>query len=67
MGQADKADKAFRRIRQAGFFAGLAGAFISQQMGYHDGGLNNYFTYAAGATFGGAIGGMIRKRQGKVS
>ncbi|MCF6224972.1 MAG: hypothetical protein L3J22_01535 [Xanthomonadales bacterium] len=50
-----------------GFFAGIAGAFISQQMGYHDGGLNNYFTYAAGAAFGGAIGGMIRKRQGKVS
>ena len=50
-----------------GFIGGLAGAFISQQMGYHDGSLLQYFIYGAGATVGGAIGGMIRKRQGKTS
>lgn len=50
-----------------GFFGGLIGAFISQKLGYHDGSLHDYFTYAAGATVGGVIGGMIRKRQGKTS
>lgn len=50
-----------------GFFAGLIGAFISQQLGYIDGDLADYLPYAGGATVGGAIGGMIRKRQGKTS
>ncbi len=45
----------------------LVGVFISQYMGYNDGGMYTYLTGAAAGAVGGAIGGLMRKNKGKTS
>jgi len=50
-----------------GFIAGLGGAFISQYFGYNDGNLQAYLFAAIAGCIGGAVGGNIRKKKGKVT
>lgn len=52
-------------IKYAGlaFFGGLIGAFISNQLGYHDGSLQVYLVSAFAASIGGSIGGLICQRK----
>ena len=50
-----------------GFLACLVGAFISQQLGYNDGGLQAYLGAAIAGVVGGGVGGKIRQRQSKTS
>ena len=47
------------------FLGGLIGAFISYKLGYNDGSLSTYLTYAFAASIGGSIGGLIRQNQNK--
>ena len=50
-----------------GFLGCLVGIFISQQLGYNDGGLQAYLGAAIAGVVGGGMGGKIRQRKGKTS
>jgi len=50
-----------------GTIACIVGAFISQQLGYNDGGIQAYLSAAIAGCVGGAVGGNIRKKKGKNS
>ena len=63
----DKSPNLILKYAIFGFLACLVGAFISQQLGYNDGGIQAYLGAAIAGVVGGGVGGKIRQRRGKTN